>query len=428
MIMVDNFAGGGGVSCGMQMALGRGPDYAVNHDQEAILMHTANHPNSRHLREDVFAVDHRAQCAGKPVSLMWFSPDCKHFSKAKGAKPVSKKIRGLAWSAVRAAEQVRPAVICLENVEEFLTWGPLGEDGRPCKMRAGETFHRFCDRLKRLGYELEYRCLNAADYGAPTARIRFFLIARCDGRPIVWPAPTHGKGLIPYKTVADYIDWSVEGRSIFGRKTPLKDATMRRIAKGLVRYVIEAKHPFIAPIKPTDSTDNSELVSAFIAKHYSGVTGHDMRRPIGTITTWDHHALVSVWMTKFYGTSIGSSIEAPAPTITAGGQHLGVVTAFLDKYYATGVAARIDKPLDTITCKARFGLVMVEGTQYQITDIKMRMLTPRELALLQGFPPDYILTGTQASQIARIGNSVPPPLAAAIIGANCPQEAREVAG
>ncbi|MEN9360624.1 MAG: hypothetical protein RL095_2159 [Verrucomicrobiota bacterium] len=454
MILADNFAGGGGVSCGMQMALGRGPDYAVNHDAEAIAMHEANHPDTKHLREDVFAVDHREHCDGKPVALMWFSPDCKHFSKAKGGKPVSKKIRGLAWSAVRAAEQVRPAVICLENVEEFLTWGPLGDDGRPCKLRAGDTFRRFCSRLKRLGYVMEWKVLCAADYGAPTIRRRFFLIARCDGLPIVWPEPTHRDPrklddlflghLKPWRSAAECIDWSIPCPSIFERKRPLVDATCRRVAAGIMRYVVNNPEPFIIAIDNQSSVGaqwpsslplttitceaRHALVCAFLAKHYTGVVGSDLAQPLGTVTTVDHHSLVAAHLTKFYGTSTGADVREPMPTVTASGQHIAEVRAFLVKYYGTGVAADLNEPLDTVTTKDRFGLVTVHGVDYQIVDIGLRMLTPRELARAQGFPDDYVLTGTATSQVARIGNSVPPPVAAAIIGANCPAQVREVAG
>ncbi|MDE1901479.1 MAG: DNA cytosine methyltransferase [Alphaproteobacteria bacterium] len=248
-LIVDNFAGGGGASTGIEMGLGCSIDIAINHDDEAVAMHTANHPGAEHLCQSVWRADPRDVTKGRPVSLAWFSPDCKHFSKAKGGKPVEKHIRDLAWVVVHWAKLVRPAVIMLENVEEFKDWGPLTstEDGKliPCPLRKGFTFRRWCGELKKLGYKIEYRELRACDYGAPTIRKRLFLIARCDGKPIVWPAPTHGPGLIPYRTAADCIDWSIPCPSIFERKRPLAEATLRRIAKGIFRYVIDAPKPFI---------------------------------------------------------------------------------------------------------------------------------------------------------------------------------------
>lgn len=487
-ILADFFAGGGGVSTGMEMALGRSPDFAVNHCQAALAMHAANHPETEHLLEDVFKVDLRGRCAGREADLMWFSPDCRHFSKAKGGQPRSRSVRGLAWSAVRAAEQVRPRCIILENVEEFRTWGPLGEDGQPCPRRAGLTYRQFIGRLKGLGYQVEDRILCAADYGAPTTRRRLFLVARRDGPP-QWPAPTHvdpkrrdlfSAALPAWRSAAECIDWSIPCPSIFERKRPLADATCRRIAAGIMRYVVNDPKPFIVQVNhsgdgnrdrsldvpmPTITAkhgfglvtptvvaiDNQSsggsnwpgsqplttitcearhaLVTAFLAKHYGGVVGHGVQQPLGTVTTVDHHSLVTAHITKFYGTSeAGADLRHPMPTVTATGQHLGEVRAFLVKYYGTGAGAELRSPLDTVTCRDRFGLVTVHGEPYAIVDIGLRMLSPRELARAQGFPEDYILVGTQAEQVARIGNSVPPPLAAAVIGANCERQFRQVAG
>ena len=262
-LAVDNFAGGGGASLAMEWGLGRAVDIAINHDGEAVVMHSANHPYARHYREDVWNIDPIAVCKGRPVGLAWFSPDCKHHSKAKGGKPVARNIRGLAWVVVRWAVKVRPRVIMLENVEEFAEWGPLvpacDEKGRkkldatgneilmPCKYNKGKTFYLWVSRLERLGYKVDWRELRACDYGAPTIRKRLFLVARCDGMPIVWPEPTHGdpRGegvrsgkLLPWRTAADCIDWSIPCPSIFERKKPLADATLRRIAKGVMRYVV----------------------------------------------------------------------------------------------------------------------------------------------------------------------------------------------
>lgn len=432
-LIADFFAGGGGVSTGIEMALGRSPDFAVNHCQAALDMHAANHPETAHLLEDVFKVDLRGRCGDKAVGLMWFSPDCRHFSKAKGAQPVSRKVRGLAWSAIRAAEQVRPRTIILENVEEFQTWGPLDAEGKPDPAKAGLTFRQFVGRLKGLGYQVAHRVLCAADYGAPTTRRRFFLIARLDAAP-AWPSPTHvdpkkrdlfSHHLPSWRTAAECIDWSIPCPSIFERKRPLADATCRRIAAGIMRYVVNDPKPFIAPLASRSAAEKANLVAAFLAKHYGGVIGHRVDQPLGTVTTVDHHSLVTANLTKFYGTSTGSGMEEPMPTVTATGHHLGEVRAFLVKYYGTGGGAALDEPMDTVTCKDRFGLVTVRGEAYAIVDIGLRMLSPRELARAQGFPDDYQLPGTITSQVARIGNSVPPPLAAAIVAANCPHLLRQ---
>src|SRR5262245_4479241 len=255
-LIVDNFAGGGGASLGIEMALGRSPDIAINHDPEAISMHMANHPDSKHFCEDVWQVNPIKACAGRPVGLAWFSPDCKHFSKAKGRKPVSKKIRGLAWIVVKWAKAVAPRVIILENVEEFQDWGPLDDEGMPCPKRKGMTFQRWLDQLRNLGYRVEWRELRACDYSAPTIRKRLFIVARRDGQRIVWPEPTHmspkklgtdlfSSHLKPWRTAAECIDWSIPCPSIFDRKKQLAENTLRRVAAGLRRYVIESPEPFI---------------------------------------------------------------------------------------------------------------------------------------------------------------------------------------
>jgi DNA (cytosine-5)-methyltransferase 1 len=248
-ITVDNFAGGGGASTGIEAGLGRPVDIAINHDPASIAMHEVNHPHTRHYCESVWDIDPRKVCAGRPVGLAWFSPDCKHFSKAKGGKPVEKKIRGLAWVVLRWAATVHPRVIMLENVEEFITWGPLTTDPEgncyPCPKKKGRTFNSFVNALKRHSYTVEWKELRACDYGAPTIRKRLFLVARCDGQPISWPEPTHGDPksaavksgqLKPWRTAAECIDWSLPCPSIFDRKKPLAEATLRRIAKGTSRH------------------------------------------------------------------------------------------------------------------------------------------------------------------------------------------------
>jgi DNA (cytosine-5)-methyltransferase 1 len=455
-LVVDNFAGGGGASTGIERAIGRPVDIAINHDPEAVAMHAANHPQTLHLCESVWDVNPREVTEGRPVGLAWFSPDCKHFSKAKGGKPVEKKIRGLAWVAVRWAAVAKPRIIMLENVEEFVTWGPLGQDGRPCPRNKGREFKAFVNALVRQGYAVEWRELRAADFGAPTSRKRLFLIGRRDGQPIAWPAPTHtarpikGSSLKPWRTAAECIDWALACPSIFERDRPLAEATLRRVAAGIQRYVIDAAHPFIVRIGHTGHGDSGKvrsvdeplstitskaehllvsptlvqtgygeregqaprvpgldkplgtivaggakhaLVAAFLAKHYTGVVGSDLRHPIGTVTSVDHHSLVAAFLVKFYG---------------SGGQWAGC-----------------DEPMHTLPTKDRMGLVTVAGEQYRIADIGLRMLQPRELAKAQGFPDDYLLEVQRAgkplakhAQVRMIGNSVCPPLAEALVRAN----------
>jgi len=558
-LVIDSFAGGGGASTGIERALGRAVDIAINHDPGAIRMHEVNHPHTRHYCESVWDVDPRKVCDGRPVGLAWFSPDCKHFSKAKGAKPVEKAVRGLAWVVLRWAATVLPRVIMLENVEEFVTWGPLvrREDGKhyPCPKGRGRTFNSFVNALRRHGYRVEWRELRACDYGAPTIRKRLFLIARRDGEPIVWPEPTHAdpkkaEGLMPWRTAAECIDWSIPCLSIFERKKPLAEATLRRIAKGIMRYVVESPEPFIVsyygekkgdrgrgqtllvPLR-TQTTENRfalvtphvtkfqqnsigfaagepfhtamagaarfGLVSAFLAKHYGGVVGTSLQVPSGTVTTVDHHSLVAAHMVRSFGESVGSHPEAPVGTITAGGmgktgivaanlvrnfgrsagadaaepsctitgkmkdslvsshlvklrgtcadgqpvtaplhtvsaqgQHFGEVRAFLMQYHGMSESHDLKKPINTVTSKDRFGLVTVRGVEYQIVDIGMRMLTPRELFRAQGFPEDYIIDRdaagraiTKTDQVARCGNSVCPPMSEVLVRANLASAARE---
>jgi DNA (cytosine-5)-methyltransferase 1 len=426
-LIIDNFAGAGGASTGIEMALGRSPDIAINHDHEALAMHEANHPDTIHLCDNVWQVDIAKEVAGRHVALAWFSPDCKHFSKAKGGKPVEKNIRGLAWVVLKWAGIAKPDVIVLENVEEFQTWGPL-VDNQPCPRRKGMTFRRWVTQLRNLGYQVDWRELRACDYGAPTIRKRLFVIARRDGREIIWPEPTHGPAgnlfLKPYRTAAECIDWSIPCPSIFGRKRPLAEATLRRIAMGLKRYVIDAKEPFIVnlthggrlepisePLRTTTTahrgakaiivpsliqtgygeregqaprvpgldkplgtcvgSGNHALVAAFLAKHYGGVVGSDLDEPIGTVTAVDHHSLVSSHIVKLKGTcKDGHPVTEPMATIGAMETHLGEVRAFLIKYFETDQDPRLEEPLHTVTAKDRFGLVMVHGEPYQIVDIR----------------------------------------------------------
>lgn len=454
-LIIDNFAGGGGASRGIEWALGRSPDIAVNHDPEALAMHAANHPHTRHLCENVWDVDPVAVCAGRPVGLAWFSPDCTFHSKARGGKPFrdrnkARRRRGLAWVVIRWAAAVRPRVIGLENVEEFAQWGPLLDDGKPCPERRGFTFRRWKARLENLGYRVETRELRACDYGAPTIRKRLFLIARCDGQPIVWPQPTHGAGLMPYRTAADCIDWSIPCPSIFERKRPLAEATLKRIARGVRKYVIEAQEPFIVPLthqgdsrvhgirepmptvtgahrgehalvvptliqtgygeragqaprvpgldKPLGTVVGSTkhaLVAAFLAQHNGGFyegAGRQAELPLSTIThRGTQQQVVTSNLVKLRGTNTGQPTDAPLATVSAGGQHHAEVRAFLMKYYGTEQDPRLTDPMHTVPTKDRFGLVLVHGEPYAIVDIGMRMLTPRELFRAQGFDDGYVI-------------------------------------
>lgn len=616
-LTVDNFAGGGGASTGIELATGISVDIAINHDPEAIRMHKSNHPNTKHYCEDVWQVDPVKACNGHPVALAWFSPDCKHFSKAKGGKPKDKFIRGLAWVACRWAALVRPRVIMLENVEEFKTWGPLNRRHHPIRAKQGKTFEKFVSQLTDLGYEVQFRELVAADYGAPTMRKRFFMIARCDGKPIIWPEPTHAPanseavkaGLLkPYVGAYTQLDFSLPCPSIFDTSEqikkkygiravrPLAPKTMERIARGLKKFVLDNPEPFIiqcnhggdrrpqdikdpmptitgkhgfgvvepymvqigqtgfakdrskdvrdplttivsknehclvepklklvnsgaglsidpmrypaycdpeemdklpfadpeleleiqsqlqAPFMGTNTTNHpggncknplhtittggqqclisptliqyhSEtskdevrgqsieeplmtidgsnrygLVTSFFHKFYAGNykgAGDKLENPLPTVTSWDHNSIVTANLIQMNNHCDGRDLRDPIPTITAGDGHFGEVRAFLIKYYGQGTGQDIKEPLDTVTARDRFGLVTIEGVDYQIVDIGLRMLEPKELYGCQGFPDDYIIdhdytgkTYPRSEQVRRCGNAVCPPIPAALVKAN----------
>lgn len=543
-MIVDSFAGGGGASTGIELALGRSPDVAINHDPAALSMHAANHPATIHLANSVYAIDPRDVCAGRTVGLAWFSPDCKHHSKAKGGKPVEKNIRDLAWVVVHWAERVGPQVIMLENVEEFQDWCPLTPDNRPDLTKRGEIFREWVRRLKRLGYTVEWRQLRACDYGAPTIRKRLFVIARRDGLPIVWPEPTHGAPdsaeviagtRLPWRTAAEIIDWSLPCPSIFDTSAeimakhglravrPLKDATLRRIARGVMRYVIEAKEPFVvtcnhggdgfrgqglsepfktvcasrdahglvvpslvsyygdgqgglqrasrpdSPISTVTTANRHALVTAFVAQHNAGPrmeanAGRAADAPLSTLTTrgtqqhlvaahlmmmrnsgkpWTagdeplhtitaggaHPSLIAASLMNMHGSARSArDMRDPHPSICAGGQHGAIIAAFLQKYYGQGLGQDARDPLHTLGTRDTFGLVTVQidGQTYAIADIGMRMLTPREQFRAQGFPETYIIDRgaddrpmTKTEQTRMCGNSVCPPLAQALVSANC---------
>ena len=562
-LVVDNFAGGGGASTGMELALGYPVDIAVNHDADAIAMHKVNHPYTRHFQEDVFAIDPEQVTGGRAVGIAWFSPDCKHFSRAKGGKPVDKKIRGLSWVVLRwAMSSVAPRVIFMENVPEIKTWCPLIEiDGqmRPDPAREGETFNGFvamltsgiekehpafseaCEFLKiepdsedgdrlaaGLGYAVAWKELKACDYGAPTIRNRFYLIARRDGQPIVFPEPTHGKGRKPYRTATECIDWSLPCPSIFGRKKELAENTLRRIARGLDKFVIKNPKPFIMQMNfenapqdvnkplstqtavnkhyvavpkvqpyimsnntnnachaageplPTVTTGNRNFLCAPSLVQYHSeqgkgeVRGQEINKPIMTIDGSPRYAMSACYLTKYFGgeRQAGASLSEPAPTVTAI-DHSALAAANLLHYYGgADHASRVDSPLPTVTTLPRhyvvktylqkidtaqdFGnwahvreilnkyagysiaadeifIMEINGERYFISDIGMRMLKARELMLAQGFPSDYIIDieshigkrYSETKQIARMGNAVCPPVAEALVRANCAEIASQ---
>lgn len=459
-IVADNFAGGGGTTTGIEFAIGRSVDIAINHDPDAIAMHKANHPKTKHYCESVWDVDPVEACAGRPVALAWFSPDCKHFSKAKGGKPKDKNIRGLAWVAVKWAKLVRPRVIMLENVEEFKTWGPLLHDGMPDPTKKGQTFEHFVKQLRKLGYVVDWRELRACDYGVPTTRKRFFLIARCDGSPIVWPKPTHGNpgshevkaGLLkPWRTVADCIDWTIPCRSIFERSKPLAENTMKRIARGLEKFVLNDPKPFIVrigqtgfcgdnlsysldqPLTTVVSKAEHLLVAPYLIQYHTeqnkeSARGQSIEEPIMTVDSSNRYGLVAAFIARQFGASTGHKIEQPLGTVTAVNKSQ-FVAAYLTKYYGTAENGQsIKEPLHTITSKDRFGLVAYHGVDYQIVDIRMRMLTPRELFNASGFPATYIIdqdffgnSYPKFKQVERVGNAVNPQIPEALVRANLPE-------
>jgi len=508
-IVVDLFAGGGGASEALKQALGIDPALAYNHDEWAIGMHAANHPLTRHHREDIWHADPRVDVAGRLVGWFHFSPDCTHFSQAKGGQPRSHKIRSLAWVGVKWIGQLAkvglaPRIVSLENVWQMLSWCPLvakrdKSTGRvikmdgtvaaigervpvqmqqlvPDKKRLGQTWRRFVAVLRLFGYVVEWRKLVASDYGAGTSRERLFLIARRDGEPVVWPEPTHGKapGLTPLVTAADCIDFSDLGRSIFDRPRPLADATMRRIAKGLVKHVIEAEEPFFLTEFANASNGRTWSGMEPLRTQCAGVKGGhfavvaptlvqtgygerkgqqpralDIQKPLGVVVAGGvKHALVSAFLEQAcsgYYTGAGQDLRRPAPTICAKGSIQRLVTAdmaqlspeaeagalrvaaFLVNYYGNGTALDVRDPLDTVTTRDRMALVTVhlQGVPYVIVDIGLRMLKPAELFRAQGFPPGYVIDRTAdgrrittTAAVRMVGNSVSPPPLRALAEAN----------
>lgn len=395
-MIVDLFAGGGGASRGIRAALGRDPDVAVNHSPVALSLHAANHPGTLHLAADVWEVDPRETAAGRSVDLLWASPDCTHHSRAKGGVPRDSGLRSLAWVVRDWARDVRPRVIIVENVPEFLSWGPLGEDGQPVSERKGETFQQWVGALDLLGYRVEWRVLAACDYGAPTSRRRLFVVARGDGEAITWPAKTHGPGLLPFRSAAECIDWSIPVPPVTGRARPLAAATQRRIAAGLRRFVIEHPDPFIAP--------TGEY--AWVARHYGGMVGADLRQPLHTITATDHHALCV------------ARPGMPTPELRAW------ITAYYGAAHEAGQDLR--EPLRTIVGVDRFGLC-VEA----LGEVGMRMLSTQELLRAQfgEYAEGYSLDAapTARARTKAIGNSVVPAVAEALVRAQFPGAMRRAA-
>lgn len=537
-LIIDNFAGGGGASTGIELATGRPVDIAINHDPDAILMHKTNHPYTEHYQESVWDIDPRIVCRGRDVGVAWFSPDCKHFSKAKGGKPVDRNIRGLAWIVLKWAGTVRPRVIILENVEEFQTWGPVRK-GKPIKSRQGETFNKWIIQLEALGYVIEYKELRACDYGAPTIRKRFFLVARCDGKPIVFPKPTHGDPnsedvksgkLKPWKTAADCIDFSLPCPSIFDRKKPLAVNTQRRIARGLDKFVIKDSKPFIVhigngerkgqkprvqdinkpvstvvssckqyfstpyltkfqqhskgqavinpfdtvmpgatrfgliapsliqyhsetakgevrgqklqePILTVDGSNRYGLQMPFLTQYYSGADhANTVRNPLQTITVQPRHFLSNAYLTILRNNMDCRSVQNPLNTITTSGAHFAFTKVYIKKYsvgcnlgYWCEIRELLNKYTDWNLADNEILIFNINGTEYFISDIGLRMLQPKELYKAQGFPDDYIIdhdytgkTYPKSKQVARCGNAVPPAFAKALVQANLPEMCKGV--
>lgn len=441
-LSIDGFAGGGGASCGLKMA-GIDVTIAINHDPAAIRMHTVNHPKTLHLTEDIFQVDLSKYIdPDDTVDVMWASPDCTSHSKAKGGQPRELGLRILPWAVYRLCRQIRevtgklPSMLFMENVEEIQDWGPLDKQGHPIERKKGTEYRRFIRSMKKLGFDFQCRTLVAADFGAPTTRRRWYAVFRSDGKKICWPEPTHAKepgGMFPLKPwvpVSTCLDFSDLGCSIFERKKPLADATLKRIANGIKKFVVDNPNPYYL---------DREQALPFLIQYHSETSGSDVRgqtveEPLKTIDTSNRYALVSVFITKFYKTGTGQMVTEPLHTITTSPGHFGLVSVFLIKYYGSGANGQsVDDPLATITTKDRFGMVstflMRNHEKYAIADIFMRMLKPEELKLAQGFPKDYVIDhdidGNPypiKDQVAKIGNSVVPIMAMQIAKANFVQE------
>ena len=419
-LIIDCFAGGGGASTGIEMALGCPVDIAINHDPLAIRMHAMNHPATYHYTEDIMQVSIRDRIRPDDrIRLMWASPDCTQHSRAKGGKPVERGLRILPYGVRRLCVQILgitghlPEVIIMENVAEIQDWGPLDENDRPIKERKGEDYRKFIQSMQALGYDFDCRILTAADYGVPTTRKRWYAIFRCDGLPIRWPDSTHDRygrnGMNKWIPVSTVLDFSDLGTSIFDRKKPLAEKTQLRIANGIRKFITGNPDPFFVP---------QEYVTQFLNRY------HPERK--------DRDVLMAAFITKFYKTGTGQGCDEPLHTVTTSPGHFGLVSTFLIKYYGNDRDGQsVNAPLGTIVTKDRFGLVNVvfnmNGEQYIIRDIFLRMLKPEESKLAQGFPKEYVIdrynNGMPVSveeQMKRIGNSVCPGMAKALVEANVP--------
>lgn len=418
-ILVDSFAGGGGASTGIELALGKIVNIAINHDPDAILMHRTNHPYTEHYQESVWDVWPEDVCRGRPVALCWFSPDCKHFSKAKGGALRDRKIRGLAWIALRWAGTVRPRVIILENVEEFVTWGPVRK-GKPVKKKAGETFNKFITQLKDLGYSVEYRELVAADYGAPTSRKRFVLIARCDGKPIVWPERTHAPAdhpdtlagkYRPWRSAAEIIDWTLPCPSIFATREeikaeyglkaqrPLRPNTLRRIIRGTDKFTIKSGRPFLVQVNhaggdrsqtldepiPTISSHHGfgvvqPVFSPYTVTNTSNSVGAPASQPVHTITSAGNQMLVMPHLVQYHTERggegpRGQTVDRPLNTVD-GSNRYGLAACYLTEYYGNGQPIDLRGPLHTVTARDREALTVVHVVEFKGQDIGQRADRP----------------------------------------------------
>ncbi len=447
-LIVDLFAGGGGASTGMEAATGRRVDLAVNHSPVALAVHETNHPHTQHLTADIWEVDPVEATGNKPIDILWASPDCRHFSRAKSGTPRSKSVRSLAHVVVEWVRAKSPTWVFMENVPEFETWGPLGDDGMPIKARAGESFKLWRAQLELLGYRFEMRVLDASHFGAPTKRKRLFIIMRRDNGEIQWPKPTHGPGLLPFHTAAECIDWSIPCPSIFDRKRPLAEKTLARIAEGLRRFVLNAAEPFI--------------VGCGGRAGQSPPTGASS--PVGTITTKNDRCLIAPTLVQTgYGERPGQTPRAldlhePMGTLVAGGVKQGLVAAFLTRHYGGVYGQPLGVPMSTITAQDHHALtavglardrsekvdallrrfnvpgpytVNVGGEKLRIADLGMRMLEPHELLRAQfgKFAADYDMSAatTKSAKVRLVGNSVCPEVAEAIVQANVAQSLAEAA-
>jgi len=443
-LTVDLFAGGGGWTCGFERALGRNLDIALNHDPFAVTLHAMNHPRTHHICQDVWHADPAEAIRGRPVFWLHASPSCTQFSRSRRAMPAENQMREMGWRVVEWAKVARPVVITIENVKEYLDWGPLGSDGFPIKERRGETWRAFVQALRDLGYDIDWRLIDSADFGAPTARERLLVIARRDGIPIEWPAATHGPSAgKPYAEAGDHIDWSIPAPSIFTRRKPLAPATLTRILKGFQRFIAEDPSPYLAPpgTRVGDGQDRADLVAAFLAQNHALLPGRSARKPASTICTKaaGQGLVTASFINVLRNNAVGTPMNSPLNTLCASGGHFAEVRVAAEEvrtaaygvgFYSTGGGQLKDLggPMGTITCKDRFAIVTIHGVPHRLVDIGFRFLQAHELWGMQGFEvgpafarDNYITAPiangkplSQERQKKLIGNSVVPHVAFAI--------------